>query len=101
MKLKNILSINADSKTVKGVNKGYLTGILYLAPATLSGKNLCKFASKGCKEACLYSAGRGRFNNVQKARLAKSEMFNNQLELFMKNLIYSIEKLVKQANKKG
>jgi hypothetical protein len=29
---KNLLSINQDSKTVKGTKKGYLTGILYLAP---------------------------------------------------------------------
>ena len=38
---KNLLSINQDSKTSKGTKKGYLTGILYLAPYKISGKNWC------------------------------------------------------------
>ena len=35
--MKNVLSIQADAKTSKGVELGFLTGILYLAPHTLSG----------------------------------------------------------------
>ena len=48
---KNLLSINADSKTIKGLKKGYLTGILYLAPHKISGSNLCPKASPGCAAA--------------------------------------------------
>lgn len=32
-------------KTIKGEKKGFATGILYLAPATASGKNVCPMAS--------------------------------------------------------
>jgi hypothetical protein len=47
----NLLSVNADSKTKKGIDAGYLTGIMYLTPAGQAGlKNLCSSASKGCKE---------------------------------------------------
>ena len=45
----------------------YLIAIMYLAPAELSGWNVCGHASKGCTKVCLNSAGRGRFDNVQLA----------------------------------
>ncbi len=35
------LSVGNDAKTVKGQKKGYLTGILYLAPATVAGAATC------------------------------------------------------------
>ena len=33
--------------------------ILHMAPADLSGWNVCKFSSKGCRDSCLNRAGRG------------------------------------------
>lgn len=39
---RNILSVNADAKTKKGNSNGYLTGILYLAPAKQSGMRILK-----------------------------------------------------------
>ena len=71
----NILSINSDAKTVKGYNKGYLTAIMYLSPARLSGKELCAYRTKGCTIACLNVAGRGKFNTIQQARLKKTNFF--------------------------
>jgi len=100
IKLKNILSINADAKTIKSNSAGILTGILYLAPYNLSGVNLCPFAKvAGCADACLYSAGRGKFSNVQLARINKAKMFNDNRALFMDNLIFSIHALIKKAKK--
>lgn len=68
-----------NAKTTKGESLGYLTGILYLAPANEAAaagyktvKNACPFASKGCKAACLFTAGRGVFSNVKEARIRKS-----------------------------
>ena len=73
-----------NAKTSKGENLGYLTGILYLAPSDIvEGINLCPFASKGCKEACLYKAGRGKFSNVQKARIKKTKHFRDNLNNFI------------------
>lgn len=99
---KMILSMSADAKTIKGEKLGYLTGILYLAPADLSGVNLCPNAKNaGCIDACLYSAGRGAFNNVQQARMNKTELFNNNLPAFMEKLIWSIKKVERKAEKEG
>jgi hypothetical protein len=101
MKYTQLLSINADTKTSKGKKFGYLTGILYLAPYKISGRNFCPNASKGCAEACLYSAGRGKFTNVQQARINKSRYFIEHRQEFMLNLINSIEKLIRKAKREN
>jgi hypothetical protein len=85
------LSVSADAKTVKGEKKGYLTAILYLQPATLSGKNLCAHASAGCKAACLFSAGRGKFSSVQKGRARKTALFLEDRAFFLAALKREIE----------
>lgn len=56
----SLLGINSDAKTVKGKKQGYLTGILYLAPANSSGINVCANASPACIAACLNYSGRNR-----------------------------------------
>jgi len=100
-KYNQLLSINSDHKTIKGLKQGYLTGIMYLAPYKLSGKNFCASASKGCIKACLYSAGRGAFNSVQKARIKKSRYFIENKNEFMLDLVESIIRLKKKAFNKG
>lgn len=101
IKYKNLLTFQ-NAKTTKGEKRGYLTGILYLAPAnTVKGINVCKFASKGCKSACLYTAGRGKFNSVKRARIAKTELFRDNLEFFMKSLVDNIFRLKRRADKLG
>ena len=97
-----LLSINQDSKTIKGLEKGYLTGIMYLAPHTLGGKNICPFAkAAGCIDACLNTAGRGIFNNVQQARLNRTKLFHSDINAFMLKLAIEIEALEKTAIKNG
>ena len=101
MKNKMLLTTQ-NAKTSKGEDLGYLTGILYMAPADMvDGVNVCKFASKGCKEACLFSAGRGRFNSVKKARIAKTEFFRDNLEGFKASLVWSIDRVIRKASKLG
>lgn len=91
-----------NAKTIKGEDLGYLTAILYLAPAnTLKGINTCPFASRGCKKACLYSAGRGKFSNVQKARINKTKLFRDNLTAFMYNIEKDILKAKRRAQKLG
>lgn len=100
-KFKTLLGYQ-NAKTSKGEDLGYLTGIMYLAPADIvKGLNLCPSASKGCKAACLYSAGRGKFNNVQTARIKKTELFRDDFEHFFKSLIWDIEKAAKRSKNKG
>lgn len=67
-----------DTKTIKGEAHGYLTGVMYLAPANEARaagydvKNACPFASKECAKLCLFTAGRGAFDSVRDARIKKS-----------------------------
>lgn len=98
---KYLLNIDANAKTVKGQKKGYMTGVLYLAPHNLSGVNVCPFASKGCAAACLNTAGRGAFSNVQKARLRKTKAFLKDSVAFELMLTKDIQRLIRKATKNG
>lgn len=98
---RNVLSIQADAKTRKGTKKGYLTGIQYLAPASLSGFNVCPKASQGCKAACLFSAGRGRFYSVTRARIAKTIAYVSDPERYLETVKKSIKSLIVKAKNKG
>src|SRR5947208_2552747 len=93
----SLLSVSTDAKTVKGEKRGYLTGILYLAPHKLSGRNLCPDASPGCIATCLNTAGRGVFSNVQHARIAKTRRFTTERQYFMSELYRDIRALVRKA----
>ena len=97
---KRLLGVGTDSKTIKGESQGILTGILYLTPSDLSGKwNLCRFASKGCRKACLFTSGMGAFSNVQAARLAKTTLLFENRPAFLWNLYKDIESLQKKAQR--
>lgn len=97
----SLLSISADAKTVKGEAMGVLTGVMYFAPADISGYEVCPKATAGCKAACLYSAGRGAFNNVQQARIAKTKRFFEDRENFMAELVDDIGRLERKAAREG
>jgi len=98
--MKSLLSIDTNAKTVKGQKQGYRTGILYLAPASVSGViNVCLFASDGCRRHCLYSAGRGAFNSVQKARIAKTRLYVADKPLFIQTLKTNVRQLIAKCAK--
>ena len=101
-KSKALLSVSSDAKTVKGETLGFLTGILYLAPATTTKWNTCPMAKLAqCDVACLNSAGRGAFSSVQQARINKTTWFFTERNSFMQQLVVDITKLIKKANKQG
>jgi len=98
----------ANPKIQKGTEKGYLSFILHLAPATLSGKEVCPKRTKGCTDACLNTAGRGGMfkkgettNMIQKARIRKTEYFFADRAAFMEDLVTDIMKAVNFARRKG
>lgn len=90
-----------NAKTSKGESLGVLTGILYLAPANESGRNVCPHASEGCRIACLYTAGMGSFSNVKAARIAKTKAFHADPKGFVEDLAKDIEALVRKAEREG
>ena len=99
--VKNLLSKGStNSKTAKNSIK---TFILYLAPHNLNNKGLtlCKDASKGCIASCLYSAGRGKFSNVQNSRINKANYFVTDKKVFLTQLLKEIKKEIKKASDKN
>ena len=99
--MQKLLGINTNYKTVKSEKVGVLTGIIYMAPYNLSGKNVCPGASAGCAAACLNTAGRGAMGVVQKARLKKTNRFWNDRKQFLNDLVNEITALEKRAAAKG
>lgn len=73
--MKKLLSDGVtNAKTKKNIRR---TVILYLAPHRQNtlAVNLCPKASAGCTAGCLFTAGRGVFQNVQNARSERTEYF--------------------------
>jgi len=98
----------ANPKIQKGTKMGYLSFILHLAPATLSGKETCPKRTVGCTAACLNTAGRGGMfkkgentNMIQKARIRKTNYFFANRDAFMVDLANDIRKAIKFADKQG
>ena len=62
--------------------------IMHLSPHKQNsfGKNVCGHASLGCATACLHTAGRGAFSNVQNARVKKTDLFISDNRLFLRKL---------------
>jgi hypothetical protein len=98
----------ANPKIQKGTKLGYLSFILHLAPADLSGYNTCPKATVGCKSACLNTAGRGGMfrrgestNAIQKARIRKTRYFYEDRVSFFNDLTRDITKGIAMAKKLG
>jgi hypothetical protein len=98
----------ANPKIQKGTKLGYLSFILHLAPADLSGFETCPKRTVGCTAACLNTAGRGGMfkrgettNMIQKARIRKTQYFFANRDAFMVDLANDIRKAIKYAAKQG
>jgi hypothetical protein len=85
-----------------------LSFILHLAPADLSGKEVCPKRTAGCTAACLNTAGRGGMfrkgentNMIQKARIRKTQYFFADRAGFMADLERDIRKGIRFAERQG
>jgi hypothetical protein len=95
------LHTTANAKIRKGEKIGFRTFGIHLAPASLSGFNVCKDASAGCAAACLNTAGMGAFSNVQNSRIEKTRLFFKDKAVFLSQLIKEITAAVKSAEKQN
>jgi hypothetical protein len=93
---------------MKGQKKGYLSSVLHLAPADVSGYNTCPKATVGCKSGCLNTAGRGGIfkkgestNVIQQARIRKTKYFFERRQEFLNELTTEIIKAIAKAEKQG
>ena len=95
------LLTTANAKIRKGEKIGFKTFGIHLAPASLSGFNVCKDASAGCAASCLNTAGMGVFSNVQRARIEKTRLFFKDKAVFLSQLIKEITAAIKSAEKQN
>ncbi len=73
-------AVNSSQKMEKGKKENYDSFVLYLSPAQSSGVQVCKFASEGCRAACLNNSGhaliasraKGAANPIAISRLKKT-----------------------------
>lgn len=111
-----LLNIDANPKTVKGQKFGFMTAILYLIPWKFSGVNLCAMAKiAGCIDTCLNTAGHGGIaragniiatdagslpdNTVQRARMERTRLFNDERATFMRQLVAEIAAFIVKAKR--
>jgi len=97
-----LLSVNTNPKIAKSnkLSDKYWSCILHMRPVNT---RICPYQIEaGCKEACLNTAGMaGVFPKVQDARQRKTDLFLNQREEFMVQLVLDIIKFIEACNRKG
>lgn len=111
-----LLTVN-NPKILKGEKGGYMTAALHLAPAALSGHEVCPMATEGCRAACLNTAGRGglrkggrigyadilagELNRVQQSRINRTRFLFKDRYGFMRQLVKEIAAFVRKAGRAG
>jgi hypothetical protein len=98
------IAAGMNPKTIKGDAGGeWLTAIMYLAPYTLSGFNVCAMASTAaCIEGCLNLSGNGgMFKSVQVGRIAKTQRYHADRAAFMAELVRDIAAFERHCQRKG
>lgn len=103
--LSYIGGVSLSSKMEKSEKYNELTYVIYLAPAKLSGYNVCPQASSHCIAACLHESGQNRMdiheNRINKARIKKTKLFYEDRELFVRWTVEEIRKAKAKADKEG
>jgi hypothetical protein len=108
--MKNRIFSTDSAKAIKAQGFGFINAIHYLAPADLSGVNLCPHASAGCKALCLgWTSGQAGMvsdvvngtNSVRESRIAKSKRFMTARADYMRDVVRSIELLEGKASASG
>jgi len=90
-----------NPKLNKSINDWYAPAGLHLAPARLSGHNVCPKHTPECAAACLYFAGRGAMSKVQQARIRKTKFFYDERKEFLAQLRLEIREAAVAARLKA
>ncbi len=92
----------SNPKVAKNGKLGVLSAPLHLAPASLSGFNVCAQASQGCIEACLHTAGNPLYMQAKaQARINRTLAYFKARKAFMAVLAFEIAALQAKATKQG
>jgi len=102
--LSYIGATNSSAKILKNEKYNELTYIIYLAPANLSGYEVCPMRTVECTNACLFGSGQvimDKTNRVVGSRIKKTQMFFTNREYFMAWVVKEIEQSKAKAEKTG
>lgn len=97
----------SNAKTRKAAPEGaqgarpYANLILYLAPHNVSGiGNVCPWAG-ACAKGCLFTAGRGAMNNVQRARIRRTRLLMQDPSTFHDLFMQDVQAFITRADAQG
>lgn len=94
--------LGESHKTRLSVGKGVLVRVLYLAPADESGINVCRFATAGCRAACLgHSSGRMVMPTHKLSRIRKTRELFADRAAFVDRLAVECAATVRAAERAG
>ena len=86
--------------------RGYLPVIMYAAPATSSGANLCAWSTGECRHGCLNTSGQGGigldasgWNRAQAARIRRSAQIILEPEAFARDLLREVRAAWRKAQR--
>lgn len=98
-------SVNMTTKHQKAFEYNELTYSLYLAPAKMSGYEVCPMRTKECTKLCLNESGMNSMNmngdKINQSRILKTKLFFEEREFFMSWLIDEIYSAKLKAEKLG
>ena len=96
-------ALNSNPKAAKAEAKlGISTAILHLAPANMSGFEVCQGRSPGCTAACLHFAGSPVYQDRKNtARIKRTQYFFRHKDRFLTSVRREIQTHVKRSEKNG
>ena len=98
-------SVNLTTKHAKAYDYDELTYSLYLAPAKMSGYEVCPKRNEECTSLCLNESGMNRIdvrkNTINESRIKKTKLFFEEREFFVNWLIDEISITKKKAENLG
>lgn len=98
-------AVAKSTKIAKGLKYNEQTYIIYLAPASASGYNVCPKSTPECREACLNESGQNRMdihkNRINNSRIKKTLLFFEDREFFMGWVVAEIKAAARKAARKG
>lgn len=96
------LLTTGNAKIEKSLSIGIYTAALHLAPARVSGHNVCAGSTAGCRAVCLHTAGHPMMMAAkEKARIARTQFLFSDRAGFLIALRKEIAAHVRKAKKLG
>ena len=98
-------SVNMTTKHQKAFKYNELTYSLYLAPAKMSGYEVCPMRTKECTKLCLNESGMNTMNmngdKINQSRIKKTKLFFEHREFFVNWLFDEIKSTEQKAKRLG